>query len=107
MSTALHTLEQNILRWGHDRGILINGKPESQFLKLTSELGELADNIAKGRHIAARDDIGDIIVVLIMIADLINTDITTCLQIAYSDIKDRKGYLNEQGIFIKKGDTGT
>jgi hypothetical protein len=39
-----------------------------------------------------------------MIAHLIGTDITECLQVAYNDIKDRKGYLNKQGVFVKEGD---
>ena len=101
---TLEELERKVYSWGVTRGILVNGKAEAQTLKLTSELGELADNIAKGRYQEAKDDIGDMIVVLIMIADLIGTDITECLQVAYNDIKDRKGYLNEQGVFVKEGD---
>lgn len=101
---TLEELERNIYKWGVERGILVNGQVSTQVLKLTSELGELADNIAKGRHEAAKDDIGDMIVVLIMVADLIGTDITTCLEVAYNDIKDRKGYLNEHGVFVKEGD---
>jgi uncharacterized protein YabN with tetrapyrrole methylase and pyrophosphatase domain len=101
---TLEELERKVYSWGVTRGILVNGKAETQTLKLTSELGELADNIAKGRYKEAKDDIGDMIVVLIMIADLIGTDITECLQVAYDDIKDRKGYLNEQGVFVKEGD---
>jgi uncharacterized protein YabN with tetrapyrrole methylase and pyrophosphatase domain len=100
----LEELERKVYGWGIDRGILVNGKPETQTLKLASELGELADNIAKGRYKEAQDDIGDMIVVLIIIADLIGTDITQCLQVAYDDIKDRKGYLNKQGVFVKEGD---
>lgn len=101
---TLEELAQNIAQWGEDRGITINGNPETQTLKLMSEMGELADNIAKGRYEAAKDDIGDCIVVLIMIAELIDTDIRECLQVAWSDIKDRKGFLNEKGIFVKEGD---
>lgn len=104
---TLEELERNIHKWGVERGILVNGQVSTQVLKLTSELGELADNIAKGRHEEAKDDIGDMIVVLIMIADLIGTDISTCLEVAYNDIKDRKGYLNEQGVFVKEGDNAS
>lgn len=101
---TLEELAQNIAEWGEARGITINGKPETQTLKLMSEMGELADNIAKGRYEAAKDDIGDCIVVLIMIAELIGTDVKECLEVAYSDIKDRKGFLNEFGVFVKEGD---
>ena len=103
---TLDELENKVVFWGMERGITINGNPETQALKLASELGELADNIAKGRYKAAKDDIGDMIVVLIMIAELIGTDIRTCLKVAYDDIKDRKGFLNEHGVFVKEGDDG-
>ena len=33
-----------------------------------------------------------------------NTNLTNCWNVAYADIKDRKGYLNENGTFIKDGD---
>ena len=106
--TAVMTVDEMIgliHQWGEDRGITINGNAQTQCLKLGSEFGELCDNLAKGRHDAAKDDIGDMIVVLIMIASLIGTDIPECLQVAYNDIKDRKGYLNSDGVFIKEGDT--
>lgn len=92
--------------WGITRGITKNGKPETQTLKLGSEFGELCDNIAKGRYEAAKDDIGDMAVVLIMISNLIGTDLRECLEVAYNDIKDRKGFLNEHGVFVKEGDNG-
>jgi len=103
---SIDELEYNIIKWGTKRGITVNGDPQTQALKLVSEVGELADNIAKKRYTEAQDDIGDIIVVLIMISELIGTDIKTCLKVAYDDIKDRKGFLNENGVFIKEGDNG-
>jgi hypothetical protein len=44
-------------------------------------------------------------VVLNTIALMNNTTLEECLALAYDDIKDRKGYMNELGIFIKEGDT--
>ena len=70
-------------------------------LKLIQEMGELSDNICKGKDI--RDDIGDMIVVLINIAERNNISITECLDQAYNDIKDRKGRMID-GIFIKEAD---
>ena len=101
---SLDELSELVVRWGIERKIIQNGNPQTQTLKLMSELGELADNIAKGRYNRALDDIGDMIVVLIMISAQINTDIGECLRVAYNDIKDRKGYLNADGIFVKEGD---
>lgn len=98
----LNELQAKIEQWAADRGILANSKVSTQCLKLMSEMGELADNIAKGKD--CRDDIGDCFVVLVNIAKLVGSDITECAEIAYNDIKDRKGFLNEAGTFIKSTD---
>ena len=97
-------LAENIAEWGRQRGITINGDPQGQALKLVSEVGELCDNLAKRRYDRAKDDIGDCIVVLIMISELIDSDLQECLLTAWEDIKDRTGYLNQNGVFIKDGD---
>ena len=97
-------LIEKVKEWAADRGIIKNSSDMSQCLKAVSEMGELADNVNKGRD--CRDDIGDIIVCLINLAEIRGYTINECLNIAYNDIKDRKGYMNENGAFIKNGDTG-
>jgi NTP pyrophosphatase (non-canonical NTP hydrolase) len=94
--------EELIVQWASDRGIIQNSTPQIQGLKLVSEIGELADNLAKGRDV--RDDIGDCIVVLSIIANMKGIDLHKCVEVAYNDIRDRKGHLNSDGIFIKEGD---
>jgi len=89
-------------QWSIDRQIIQNGNRETQCLKLVSEMGELADNIAKGRDVY--DDIGDCLVVLNNLALMHDTTLEQCLAHAYNDIKDRKGYMNEKGLFIKESD---
>jgi len=96
----MDVLEEKVLLWAYDRGILINGSPETQMLKLVSEMGELADNLAKGKDI--KDDIGDCLVVLTIIAHMKDTNLQECYDIAYNDIKDRIGYLNANGVFVKE-----
>ncbi len=64
-------------------------------------MGELSDNICKGKDI--KDDIGDMIVVLINIAERNEVTLTECLEQAYNDIKDRKGKMVD-GVFVKEGD---
>lgn len=88
--------------WSIERGIINNSTKQAQALKLVSEIGELADNIAKGRDVY--DDIGDCLVVLNNLALMHETSLEQCLAYAYEDIKDRKGYMNENGVFIKEGD---
>ena len=97
---SLTTFENNVLDWAMERGILRNSYPLAQFAKLVSEVGELADNIAKGKDV--RDDIGDCMVVLTILAYMSNTDLLECAHTAWNDIKNRTGYLNEQGVFVKE-----
>ena len=88
--------------WSMSRGIINNSNPLAQFAKLVSEVGELGDNIAKQRDVT--DDIGDCLVVLNTLAIMHDTTLEDCLNVAYDDIKDRKGHMNSEGIFIKEGD---
>lgn len=98
----LEEYEINVINWSRKRGILTNSNPSQQLLKLVSEMGELADNIAKNRDV--RDDIGDCMVVLTNIAALSGTNLTECFETAWDDIKDRTGFLNENGVFVKDED---
>ena len=88
--------------WSEARGILKHSSVQAQGLKLVSEIGELSDNIAKGRDV--KDDIGDCLVVLNNLALMHETTLAECLQVAYDDIKDRKGKMQPNGVFIKESD---
>jgi hypothetical protein len=48
------------------------------------------------------DAIGDVMVTLTMIAAIEDVSILTCYESAYNEIKNRKGYLNKDGIFEKQ-----
>lgn len=152
----MENLIKQIEQWAHERNIINGSKPIDQAMKLFSEFGELADNVGKGRD--CRDDIGDVFVVLTIMAkqygmSMINVDpkqakkkktikhhvflllvdlhgvvwlpsmvdfddavgtlkdiaelsgstLEECVQIAYNDIKDRKGIMSN-GVFIKESD---
>lgn len=90
-----------VTKWHHDRNLIEGATDESQFVKLTEELGELAGNIARKRPLV--DDIGDIMVVLVNIAERNNLTVEFCLAHAYEDIKDRKGRMID-GMFVKEAD---
>jgi len=94
--------EQNIKQWLEDRHITSNSTSQAQFIKTVEEVGELAAGLARNDKEMIEDAIGDIIVTLIAVATLEDTSIERCMQFAYNEIKDRKGYLNEDGIFIKE-----
>jgi NTP pyrophosphatase (non-canonical NTP hydrolase) len=87
----LITLTEKVKQWHYDRNLIIKGATDKdQYMKLIQEAGELSDNICKGNDI--RDDIGDMMVVLINIAERNGVTMTACLDQAWEDIKDRKGH---------------
>jgi hypothetical protein len=48
------------------------------------------------------DAYGDILVTLVMGCACADLDLITCFAGAYKEIKDRKGYLTPEGIFVKE-----
>jgi len=74
-----------------------------QMLKLMEETGELASALAKHENAGIIDAIGDIYVVLTIIAMQLNMRIEDCIVSAYNEIKDRKGKL-VNGVFVKEGE---
>ena len=88
-----------IVEWGKAHKI---DNPDKQTVKLMEECGELAHEISRCRYdsIGAEDAIGDIGVVLIILADILGYDFLDCLDLAYNEIKDRKGH-TQDGSFIK------
>ena len=88
-------------QWHNDRNLIDGSTDKDQYMKLIQEAGELSDNICKGKDI--RDDIGDMMVVLINIMVRNGLTMEECLAVAYDDIKDRKGKMID-GVFVKEGD---
>lgn len=95
---------EDIRRWAWDRNLIDGSDVKSQFVKLAEEMGELAAGIARGRIQEIYDAIGDMVVVLTIMAE--QTDgltIEGCIEHAWQEIKDRKGVMVD-GVFIKQGD---
>lgn len=103
MSMSTEGLCENLIymirQWHHDRNLIDGATDKDQVCKLIQEVGELSSSVCEGNDI--KDDIGDIIVVLINIAERNKVTIAECLDRAYNDIKDRKGTMVD-GIFIKE-----
>ena len=89
-----------IRRWASKRGLYDKGDPKTQALKLVEEVGETCRAILKGNHDSIEDGIGDCVVVLTNLAHLCNTDIEHCIELAYDEIKDRTGKM-DNGTFKK------
>ena len=77
--------------WADERGLYENGDPKTQALKLVEEVGETCRAILKNDFEEVVDGIGDCVVVLVNLAELMNVPIETCIAAAYEEIKDRKG----------------
>ena len=92
---------KKIVGWHHDRNLIDGSTDKDQFAKLIQEAGELSDSICKGKDVS--DDIGDMMVVLLNIAERNKLSIKDCLAKAWNDIKDRKGRMID-GIFVKESD---
>ena len=91
---------QEIKQWAKDRN-LHEQDPKVQLSKLMEESGELARAILKDDLNEQIDAIGDITVVLIVLSMQLGLDYSKCVELAYSEIKDRKGKIVD-GVFIKE-----
>jgi NTP pyrophosphatase (non-canonical NTP hydrolase) len=92
-----------IRQWATDRNLIEGSDIKSQFVKLIEEAGELANAIAKRNDIEFSDAIGDMFVVLTIIAAQNGMKIEDCIDGAWQEIKDRKGKMID-GIFHKEAD---
>jgi NTP pyrophosphatase (non-canonical NTP hydrolase) len=95
-------VEMKIIQWSEARKIIPNSSPEIQLLKAVSELGELADATIKKESSKIRDGIGDVMVCLVNYCALQDINLVSCMEEAYAEIKDRKGTLMPNGVFVKE-----
>ena len=92
----------HIDKWFEDRGIVENGKPMAQAIKTLEEVTELFDALNKKNTHEVMDAIGDIYVTLRGVCLTYGVDMDDCIDQAYNEIKDRKGYLTPEGTFVKE-----
>lgn len=98
----MQNLTEKIRTWATERN-LHNADPNKQMLKLFEEVGEIASGMAKGNPDEVKDGIGDAVVVLTILSMQLGTSLEECTEIAYNEIKDRKGKLVD-GVYIKDVD---
>lgn len=95
-------IEMKVIQWSEARKIIPNSTPIAQWKKAAEELDELRDALVKNDLEEAKDAVGDTVVCLINICALLDVNLTDCLSQAYNEIKDRKGTMNSEGIFVKE-----
>ena len=89
-----------IREWANERGLYDKGDPKTQALKLVEEMGEICRAILKDDKPEIIDGIGDCVVVLTNLAELIGVPIESCIDAAYDEIKNRTGKM-VNGTFKK------
>lgn len=97
-------VEMKIVQWAEARKIIPNSTPAAQLLKAFEEMGELAAATARNQRPKMEDAVGDVMVCLVNYCALQDIDLVTCMKNAYDEIKDRKGTMTPEGVFVKHGD---
>jgi len=100
--TTYANIEMQIIQWAEARRIIPNSTPSTQLLKAVSEMGELADATIKNNREDILDAVGDVMVCLVNYCALQDINLVECMQIAYDQIKNRKGILLPNGVFVKE-----
>lgn len=102
-SMTYEALQNAIVIWAYERNIVNSKNTATQFMKVTEELGELAEGINKDNQGQIKDSLGDILVTLIILSKDLDVDLLDCLRGAYDVIKDRTGK-TVNGVFVKEED---
>lgn len=115
--TVMHTVSvpvysiancaEHVKGWSKERGILDNGKLETQITKFFEEFGEIATGISKNKPELIMDGIGDALVVLVNILELgkdkLSGEMTTAeiiehgLQLQVDDVADVEEHFDDNG----------
>lgn len=98
----MNKVTDEIEKWAEVRK-LDKADPGKQIIKLGEEFGELCQGYAKNNRDQILDSIGDMYVVLTILALQLDSTMDDCAGLAYQEIKDRKGKM-VNGIFVKEAD---
>lgn len=92
-------LVEKVKIWGREKGI---DNPYRQLNKVLEEAGELSSEVCRDRFNSPefKDSIGDVLVTIIILADMCGQDPKECLALAYDEISKREGETSD-GMFIK------
>ena len=100
MNRDFFELEVCVQQWAEEKGIFEKGTPLKQSLKTLEEVTELLNAIADNDEAEIEDAIGDILVTLIILAEMQKVTLEECLNGAYDIISKRTGKMIN-GQFVK------
>lgn len=91
-----------VVNWRRDKNI---DNADKQLMKVFEETNEITREFVRGRYNTPEviDSLGDSMVTLIILADILGYDIRDCLAEAYGVISKRTG-MNIDGNFVKSED---
>lgn len=98
----LGKLVKSVQQWAIDKG-LHEADPKAQFMKMSEELGEVAQAYTRGDKHELALELGDLMVTIIVFALQNGIEVVTALSSAYSKISKRKGKMID-GVFVKEED---
>ena len=97
---SYNELEALVIAWAEQKGILENGTPIAQCYKTEEEVRELSMAIIGNDKDEIVDALGDILVTIIIQAEMQRLSLTECLESAYNVISKRTGVMKD-GQFHK------
>lgn len=92
--------EREVIQWAQERGLVTEENAKTQLLKSFEEMGEVARAVLKNQQEDLIDGLGDVLVTLIILAEIKGVKLEECLESAYNVIKHRTGK-TVNGTFIK------
>lgn len=90
-----------VRKWAKDRHLIEGSNPRLQMTKLFEECEELSHALQDNDMKEVVDAIGDIQVVLAVMCAQLGLSIDKCREVAWNEIKDRKGKMID-GVFVKE-----
>jgi NTP pyrophosphatase (non-canonical NTP hydrolase) len=97
---SYNELEVLVINWATQKGIIQNGTTIAQAGKTMEECTELMVAIARHDDDEIIDALGDILVTIIIQAEMQGVNLIECLESAYNIISKRRGVM-EKGKFVK------
>jgi NTP pyrophosphatase (non-canonical NTP hydrolase) len=97
---SYNELEALVIAWATQKGILENGTPRAQAMKTWEETDELITAIENDNREEVIDALGDILVTIIIQAEMQGLKLVDCLESAYNIISQRTGKIID-GQFVK------
>tara|TARA_R110000868_G_scaffold100712_1_gene277058 strand:+ start:574 stop:882 length:309 start_codon:yes stop_codon:yes gene_type:complete len=97
---SYNELEALVIAWATQKGIFEKGTPIAQAGKTVEEVQELIDAIDVNNKAEIEDALGDILVTIIIQAEMQGLELVQCLESAYNVIAKRTGKMVD-GQFVK------